>query len=79
VNCFGGDFMETIQKLEKITETSSMMTYRLKTKQTVRDILKELQLEQKYFAVLVNGRKAALNDVITENSEILILPRIAGG
>jgi len=71
--------MESLQKLEKLTETSSMMTYRLKTKQTVRDILKELQLEQKYFAVLVNGRKAALNDVITENSEILILPRIAGG
>lgn len=68
-----------MQKLEKLTETSSMMTYRLKTKQTVRDILKELELEQKYFAVLVNGHKAALNDIITENSEILILPRIAGG
>ncbi len=46
--------METIQKL---TETSSMATYCITTKQTVRDILKKLELEQKYFAVLVNGRK----------------------
>lgn len=68
--------METIQKL---TETSSMATYRITTKQTVRDILKKLELEQKYFAVLVNGRKANLNEMIDEGSEILILPKIAGG
>lgn len=68
--------METI---EKLNETSSITSYRITARKSVRDILILLGLEQNYFAVLVNGRKVNLTDIIEEGSEIVILPKIAGG
>ncbi len=65
--------------LEKLNETSSMTTYRVKNAQKVYDVLKKLNLETKYFAVLVNGQKADTSMVIEKNDEILVLPKIAGG
>ncbi len=53
--------------------------FTIKKKQKVSDLLKELKLNDKFFAILVNGKKASLNDEIQENSDIVILPRIAGG
>ena len=46
---------------------------------TVKDLLKELNLEGKYFGILVDGKKADPDTVIDGNSEITILPHIAGG
>jgi len=46
---------------------------------TVGDLLKELNLEGKYFGILVNGKKADEDTVINEDSSITILPHIAGG
>ena len=71
--------MQNIQKIEKVGEVSSMSTYRVKNKQKVIDILQKLNLESKYFVVLINGKKVEKNDEVFENDEILILPRIAGG
>jgi len=46
---------------------------------TVGDLLQELNLEDKYFGILVDGKKASPDTVINEQSEIVILPHIAGG
>jgi sulfur carrier protein ThiS len=45
----------------------------------VKDLLKELNLEGKYFGILVDGKKANEDTVLDENSDIVILPHIAGG
>jgi sulfur carrier protein ThiS len=45
----------------------------------VSDLLKELNLEGKYFGILVNGKKADEDTVIDKDSSITILPHIAGG
>ena len=67
------------QNLQKLQSTGSLKSYRVKTSRTVSDLLKDLKLESKFFAILVNGKKVDLNDTIEANSEIVILPRIAGG
>ena len=46
---------------------------------SVGDLLKELNLEGKYFGILVDGKKASENTIINKNSSITILPHIAGG
>jgi len=45
----------------------------------VKELLKELNLEGKYFGILINGKKASEDDIIKETDEIVILPHIAGG
>ena len=42
----------------------------------VSDLLKELNLEGKYFGILVNGKKADENTEITPKDDITILPHI---
>ena len=46
---------------------------------TVGDLLKELNLEGKYFGIIIDGKKASESDVIDKDSSITILPHIAGG
>ena len=46
---------------------------------TVADLLKELNLEGKYFGILVDGKKADPHTKITPESEVVVLPHIAGG
>ena len=46
---------------------------------TVSDLLKELNLEDKYFGILVNGKKATPETSINPTSNVVILPHIAGG
>ncbi len=46
---------------------------------TVGDLLKELDLEDKYFGILVNGKKADPDTALSPEDEIVILPYIAGG
>jgi len=45
----------------------------------VKDLLRELNLEGKYFGILINGKKADEDAEITPKDEITILPHIAGG
>ena len=68
-----------MQIVEKVNETSSMAVYRIKNRQTVENVLASLNLEAKFFAVLVNGKKVDLKESINEGDEILVLPKIAGG
>jgi len=46
---------------------------------TVADLLKELNLEDKYFGILANGKKVTPDTKISPSDEIVILPHIAGG
>jgi sulfur carrier protein ThiS len=46
---------------------------------TVGDLLKELDLEDKYFGILVNGKKADPDTALSPEDEIVVLPFIAGG
>jgi sulfur carrier protein ThiS len=68
-----------MEHLQEIAITGSLKTYRVTTARTVADILKELNMESKFFAILANGKKVSLTDTVTEGSEITILPKIAGG
>jgi len=45
----------------------------------VKDLLRELNLEGKYFGILINGKKADEETEITPKDDITILPHIAGG
>jgi len=40
----------------------------------VSDLLEELNLENKYFGILVDGKKARPETTINEKSEVVILP-----
>lgn len=60
-------------------DTGLYETYKPEKVMTVANLLKELNLEDKYFAILVNGKKATPETKIGKEDEILILPHIAGG
>jgi sulfur carrier protein ThiS len=68
------------QDIEQIEDAIGVLTeFKIQKEQLVSDLLKELNLNDKFFAILVNGKKASINDKIEEGSDIVILPRIAGG
>lgn len=47
---------------------------------TVSDLLRKLGISKnKYFAVLVNGKKVDTNHQIDASDKIIVLPLIAGG
>ena len=54
-------------------------TFKPEKRMVVRDLLKELNLEGKYFGILINGKKATEDTIIHETDEIIVLPHIAGG
>ena len=68
-----------MSKLQKINRTSNITTYRAIKNQKVQDVLHKLNLELKFFAVLVNGKRVGINQEIQKDDEIVILPKIAGG
>ena len=70
---------ERYDLISKITETSSMQTYHVKKSIKVQEVLKQLKLTEKYFAVLIDGHKGSLDEEINADSDIVILPKIAGG
>ena len=46
---------------------------------TIRDLLIEHHLEKAYFVVIVDGKKALLDDIVRKGQSVIVLPRIAGG
>lgn len=54
-------------------------TIQVKKKKTVSDLLKELNIKDSFFAILVNGKKADMNQVLVPEDKILVLPKIKGG
>ncbi|MHA2428524.1 MAG: MoaD/ThiS family protein [Candidatus Hermodarchaeia archaeon] len=46
---------------------------------TVRVLLKELGLLHRHYVVLVDGKRAYLDEEISEGQRVIVLPIIAGG
>jgi sulfur carrier protein ThiS len=68
-----------VKQISELMDTGLYETYKPEKVMTVANLLKELNLEDKYFAILVNGKKATPETKIGKEDEILILPHIAGG
>ncbi len=60
-------------------QTGSLREYSAKKGVSLKNVLEELNLCGKYFAVLVNGKRMDENYITKENDKILVLPKIAGG
>ncbi len=69
-----------VQHTENI-ETGSVLTrITVETTTTVADLLLKLKIPSgKYLAILVDGKKADLDQEIHEGQKVIILPMIAGG
>ena len=68
-----------MKQVSELLETGIYETFTPDRTMTVKDLLKELNLEGKYFGILINGKKATEDMTIKETDEIVILPHIAGG
>ena len=62
-------------------ETGSVLTrVTVESETTVADLLSKLKISMgKYLAVLVDGKKASLDQDVHEGQKVIILPMIAGG
>lgn len=69
----------SMQFVDEVSTTGSLKTYRVKESITIADILAELGLKSKFFAILVDGKKVDIDFNVSADSEITILPKIAGG
>jgi len=63
-----------IKQVSELLDTGLYETITPERTMTVADLLQELNLEDKYFGILVDGKKASPDTVINEQSEIVILP-----
>ncbi len=68
-----------MRQTSEILETGIIETIVPERKMLVKDLLRELNLEGKYFGILINGKKADEDTEITPKDDITILPHIAGG
>ena len=71
--------MIKIEQIPQIIETGIYTSYKVEKQLTVVALLKELNLESKFFGILVNGKKADKDTIIKATDEVIILPNIAGG
>ena len=71
--------MFNIKQISELLDSGLYETYKPERTMTVSDLLRELNLEDKYFGILVNGKKATPETKIGKEDEIIILPHIAGG
>ena len=71
--------MVIIKQISELLDTGLYETFTPEKEMLVSDLLKELNLEGRYFGILVDGKKAEPETRITPQSEIVILPHIAGG
>lgn len=68
-----------MKQVAELLETGIYETFTPEKTMTVKDLLVELNLEEKYFGILVNGHKADESTKISPEDSIVILPHIAGG
>jgi molybdopterin converting factor small subunit len=68
-----------LKQTTDILETGMVETFVPERKMLVKDLLRELNLEGKYFGILINGKKADEDTEINPSDNITILPHIAGG
>ena len=63
-----------MKQISELLDTGLYETFKPERTMTVADLLKELNLEDKYFGILVNGKKATPETKIGKEEEIIILP-----
>jgi len=68
-----------LRQTSEILETGIIEIIVPERNMLVKDLLRELNLEGKYFGILINGKKADEDTEITPKDDITILPHIAGG
>jgi molybdopterin converting factor small subunit len=68
-----------MKQINELLETGLYETFSPDRAMTVADLLKELNLEGKYFGILVNSKKATPETKIGPTDEVIVLPHIAGG
>ncbi len=68
-------------RLNELIESGDLAshTYNVTKEKKVKDLLAELNLQDKFFAILVDGKRAGPDDVVKPGAEVVILPKIAGG
>ena len=71
--------MFVIKQVSELLDTGLYEMFTPDKTMTVADLLRELNLEDKYFGILVDGKKATPDTIINAQSEVVILPHIAGG
>jgi len=73
--------MRNIRLQVESIETGSVLTrVTVESETTVADLLSKLKISMgKYLAVLVDGKKASLDQDVHEGQKVIILPMIAGG
>ena len=71
--------MFNIKQISELLDSGLYETFKPERTMTVGDLLQELNLEDKYFGILVNGKKASPETKIGKEDEIIILLHIAGG
>ncbi|MFX1561805.1 MAG: MoaD/ThiS family protein [Promethearchaeota archaeon] len=71
--------MNSETDVTSISSSGNITELQLKETKTVKQLLKELGLLHRHFVVLVDGKRAQLDDVVTEGQRVLVLPIIAGG
>ncbi len=71
--------MQNLNELVQSGELSTTHTYHVTEAKRVKDLLAELNLQNRYFAIIVDGKRAGPDDVLKEGAEVMILPKIAGG
>ena len=62
-----------------VSIAGTLTDFRLAESKTVRELLKELGLLYRHFVVLVDGKRAFLEDEIQEGQRVIVLPIVAGG
>jgi sulfur carrier protein ThiS len=68
-----------MQKLSVLLETGEWEDFTPEKDMTIGDLLQDLNLDGKYFGILVNGKRADEYTIISPKDKIVILPHIAGG
>jgi len=63
-----------IKQISELLETGLYERFSPERSMTVADLLKDLNLEGKFFGILVDGKKADPETRINEKSEVIILP-----
>ena len=66
--------MFVIKQVSELLDTGLYETISPDKTMTVADLLQELNLEDKFFGILVNGKKATPETKIGKEDEIIILP-----
>ena len=76
---FAGGFVNSETDVTAATMPGNVSEIRLTESKIVRELLKDLGLLHRHFVVLIDGKRANLNDEIEEGQRVLVLPIIAGG